>query len=69
MKAKQAPKRRIKTNVWGNTYGYVGNRKVEDFGTDTYDAEAWLADPEKFKADQKSRIAFGIKLKDPNRFQ
>jgi len=33
---------RIKQNIYGNWNGYVGNRKVEDFGLDEVRALAWL---------------------------
>ena len=36
-------KARIKQNVWGNWNGYVGKKKVMDFGTDERDAQQWLA--------------------------
>lgn len=39
---KKAPKRRIKKNVWGNTNGYEGSRKVYDFGTDEQAAQIWV---------------------------
>jgi hypothetical protein len=29
-------------NIWGNWKGYLGTRKVEDFGTDEADAKQWL---------------------------
>jgi len=35
-------KARIKQNRWGNWNGYLGNRKVEDFGLDLVKAESWL---------------------------
>lgn len=35
-------KRRIRCNVWGNTYGYEGTRRTQDFGLDTAEAEHWL---------------------------
>jgi hypothetical protein len=36
-------KRRIKTNVWDNTKGYLGSKRVADFGTDDIAASDWIA--------------------------
>lgn len=41
MKA-QKPKVKIHLNIWGNWNGYVGTRKVIEFGTDEIDARDWL---------------------------
>lgn len=38
----KAPKRRIKTLVWGNIYGYLGARNVHCFGLDKLGAQEWL---------------------------
>lgn len=36
-------KRRLKQNVWGNWSGYLGVKKVIEFGTDKLgEAEEWL---------------------------
>lgn len=35
-------KARIKQNVWGNWNGYVGTRKVMEFGCRELDAKYWL---------------------------
>lgn len=51
MKTATTPKRRIRCNAWGNTYGYVGARRTKDFGTDELAAARWLANPDKFEAD------------------
>ena len=40
--------RRTLCNVWGNTYGYIGRKRVMDFGTDEYDANLWRDHPEKY---------------------
>ena len=41
-------KRRIHTNVWGNTYGYEGTRRVKAFDLNTSQAEfdEWLKETE-----------------------
>ena len=35
-------KRRIHTNVWGNTSAYLGRTKVYEFGCDETAAQEWL---------------------------
>jgi hypothetical protein len=40
---KQAVKRRIRQNIWGNWKGYEGSRKVHDFGTDEVEAKRWMS--------------------------
>ena len=35
-------KRSIRTNVWGNTNGYVSGKLFWEFGTDKKTAEFWL---------------------------
>ena len=35
-------KRRIHQNIWGNWNGYLGTRKVIEFGLDSWEAEHWL---------------------------
>lgn len=42
MKQAAAPKRRIRQNIWGNWKGYLGTKRVEDFGTDERAAKDWL---------------------------
>lgn len=42
--AVKKPKARIAQNIWGNWNGYIGTRKVREFGVRSDDAESWLAD-------------------------
>ena len=49
-----AAKRRIHQNIWGNWYGYLGTRRVEDFGLDEWNAFEWL---------------FGYEFKCPAQYQ
>jgi hypothetical protein len=46
-------KRRIRLTLWGNWNGYLGSRKVIEFGTDRRGAEEWLGDPAKFEQSQR----------------
>ncbi len=34
--------RHIRTNIWGNTKGYEGRKKVMDFGVDEHAAQLWV---------------------------
>lgn len=43
-------KHRIHCNKWGNWNGYVGTRRVIEFGLDWRAAEEWLANPEQHAA-------------------
>lgn len=36
-------KRAARTNVWGNTVGYVAGRRFWEFGTDKLMADCWAA--------------------------
>ena len=45
-------KRRIHQNVWGNWNGYIGRRKVHEFGTDEDEAKLWLNDPVRYDKEQ-----------------
>lgn len=38
------PKVRIHQNIWGNWNGYIGTRKVAEFGTDKHRANQWYLD-------------------------
>lgn len=40
------PKARIRQNRWDNWNGYLGTRKIQEFGTDEQAAEQWLLDQE-----------------------
>ena len=35
-------KRRIRTNIWGNTVGYVSGNRFWEFGNDEKSAQFWL---------------------------
>ena len=35
-------KKRIRMNIWGNWNGYIGTRKVKEFGGDEFMAIDWL---------------------------
>ena len=54
-------KRRIRQNQWGNWKGYLGSRKVEDFGTDGQAAQEWAAGATLEKPD----LSQPIKLRGP----
>lgn len=41
-KTKQGQAVRIHQTVWGNWYGYLGNRKVIEFGMDEKESREWL---------------------------
>ena len=61
-------KPRIRQSKSGNWCGYVGNRKVEDFGTNKYWAKAWLANSEsRYEAQKLAAVIRGALTldKDP----
>lgn len=35
-------KKRIRQNIWGNINGYIGTRKIKEFGCDSLAAEDWM---------------------------
>lgn len=37
-----AGKRRIKQTIYGGWNGYIGNKRVEEFGESEFDAQYWL---------------------------
>jgi hypothetical protein len=41
-------KRRIKQTIYGNWNGYVGNKRVEEFGQWEHEALAWQAGDDNF---------------------
>jgi len=50
-------KARIKQNVRGNWYGYLGTGRVRAFGTDQQEANDWLADPVAYDKAEAERLA------------
>ena len=49
------PSRRIRENIYGNIYGYIGTRRAESFGTDKILAELWLYDSTEYEALMRER--------------
>lgn len=61
-KKRKLPKVRVKLNVWGGWYGFIGTRRVADLGgynSGRYDAALWLQWAE-------SRLAHGLPVLDPS---
>jgi hypothetical protein len=47
-------KPRIHRNVWDNWNGYLGSRRVIEFGMDGQDAREWLARMEAMKPEDRA---------------
>jgi hypothetical protein len=65
---------RIRQNIWGNWNGYVGTRKVREFGTDEREAAAWLEKQAKYERGSKItlRMPFDAAAKiadEPEKFR
>ncbi len=46
---------KIFQNIWGNWNGYLGKRKVKEFGTDEIGAKLWLKIGEKTLNEKQKR--------------
>lgn len=61
-KKRKLPKVKVRLNVWGGWYGFLGTRRVADLGgynSGRYDAALWLQWAE-------SRLAHGLPVLDPS---
>lgn len=42
-------KARVRCNVWGNWWGYIGTRRVHEIGASSFDADDWLKEQQKIQ--------------------